>query len=133
MTGHGTHVAGTIGAVINGKGVVGVAPDVRLLICKMVKRITEGPGKGRLIADYFDTVNAIEYCIKWRGPKQEKVRIISISLSGEEKPPEQLHEVIQKAVQHNIMFICAAGNKGDANEKTNEVGSPAYYKEVVCI
>lgn len=36
--GHGTHVAGTIGAGMNGFGVVGVAPEVKLLIVKSLGR-----------------------------------------------------------------------------------------------
>ena len=131
ITGHGTHVAGTIAAIMNGQGIVGVAPEVSLLICKVVKRIEES-NQVHFTAEYQDLINAIDYCINWRGPKKERVRVISMSLSGKD-PSQELHEVIQKAVLNNILIVCAAGNKGDGNENTTEIGYPAFYNEVVCV
>ncbi|EOP29569.1 MULTISPECIES: S8 family peptidase [Bacillus] len=133
ILGHGTHVAGTIAATINGSGVVGVAPEAKLLICKVLKRVEDvGPGDSKFRADYPNIVKAINECVKWRGPNQERVRIISMSLSGKEEDLE-LHNSIKKAVLNDILVICAAGNKGDGNEHTKEVGYPAYYPEVVCV
>src|SRR5206468_7731729 len=40
--GHGTHVAGTVGALDNGSGVVGVAPGVRLWAVKILNDSGEG-------------------------------------------------------------------------------------------
>jgi subtilisin len=40
--GHGTHVAGTVGAIDNGDGVVGVAPGVRLWAVKILNDSGEG-------------------------------------------------------------------------------------------
>ncbi|UOQ86446.1 S8 family peptidase [Gracilibacillus salinarum] len=120
--GHGTHVAGTVAANFNKIGVVGVAPLSRLLILKAF----DNNGNGRL----DDMVNAIEYAIHWRGPRNEKVRIISLS-SGTTVKDARLYLSIRRAVANNIMVICAAGNEGDGYVRTDEKVYPGYYSEVV--
>ena len=40
--GHGTHVAGTVGALDNGRGVVGVAPGVRLWAVRILNSAGDG-------------------------------------------------------------------------------------------
>ncbi|WP_078411555.1 S8 family peptidase [Priestia abyssalis] len=116
--GHGTHVAGTIAAIQNNTGVVGVAPEANLLIIKVLDK--NGSGQ------YEWIINGIYYAI------EQKVDIISMSLGGPEDVPE-LHEAIQKAVANNILVICAAGNEGDGNDSTDEFGYPASYNEVISI
>ncbi|WP_308392016.1 S8 family serine peptidase, partial [Bacillus thuringiensis] len=69
LNGHGTHVAGTIAATENNQGVLGVAPQAKLLILK----ILAGNGKG----SYEWIINGINYAVNWRGPNGEKVRVIS--------------------------------------------------------
>ncbi|MGG3563216.1 S8 family peptidase [Neobacillus rhizosphaerae] len=116
--GHGTHVAGTIAATINQKGVVGVAPEANLLIVKVLDR--NGSGQ------YEWIINGIYYAI------EQKVDIISMSLGGPEDVPE-LHEAIQKAVANNILVVCAAGNEGDGQDVTDEFGYPGSYNEVISV
>lgn len=116
--GHGTHVAGTIAAIQNNTGVVGVAPEVNLLIGKVLNK--DGSGQINWI------IKGIEYAI------EQKVDIISMSLGGPDDVPE-LHEAIQKAVNGNILVICAAGNEGDNDSNTDEYGYPGYYNEVISV
>ncbi|WP_413299610.1 S8 family peptidase [Bacillus sp. 1P10SD] len=116
--GHGTHVAGTMAATINQKGVVGVAPEANLLIVKVLDR--NGSGQ------YEWIINGIYYAI------EQKVDIISLSLGGPEDVPE-LHEAIQKAVANNILVVCAAGNEGDGQDATDEFGYPGSYNEVISV
>jgi major intracellular serine protease len=116
--GHGTHVAGTMAATINQKGVVGVAPEANLLIVKVLDR--NGSGQ------YAWIINGIYYAI------EQKVDIISMSLGGPEDVPE-LHEAIQKAVENNILVVCAAGNEGDGQDSTDEFGYPGSYNEVISV
>ncbi|WP_456272201.1 S8 family peptidase [Bacillus sp. AK031] len=117
--GHGTHVAGTIAAIENGQGVVGVAPEANLLIIKVLAG--EG-GSGK----YDWIVDGIQYAI------DQGVDIISMSLGGPTDYPP-LHEVIQQAVDKNIPVVCAAGNEGDENAETDEFSYPACYNEVISI
>lgn len=120
--GHGTHVSGTIAANADEKGVVGVAPEASLLILKALTG--EGSGKFQWIID------AINYAVDWKGPQNEKVAVISMSLGGPQDIPE-LHEAVKRAVDHNIMVVCAAGNEGDGREDTPEQSYPGDYNEVV--
>jgi len=120
--GHGTHVCGTIAASKDGHGVVGVAPKAKLLVLKVLS----GAGEGTV-----DSIRqAIEYATTWRGCNGETVRVISMSLGGPEDDPD-LHKAIQKAVERNIMVVCAAGNEGDGDGETSEYSYPGAYQEVV--
>ncbi|MGP4069190.1 S8 family peptidase [Halobacillus sp. B29] len=120
--GHGTHVAGTIAAIDNKKGVIGVAPQADLLILKVLS----GEGSGQ----YDWIINAIEYAINWEGPQGERVRVISMSLGGPDDAKE-MHQVVQKAVNQGISVVCAAGNEGDGRENTYEYAYPGCYNEVI--
>ncbi|AHV95133.1 S8 family peptidase [Paenibacillus sabinae] len=116
--GHGTHVAGTIAAISNGTGVVGAAPEAKLLILKVLNK--DGSGQ------YEWIINGINYAV------EQKADIISMSLGGPEDVPE-MHEAIKRAVEANILVICAAGNEGDGNYATDEFGYPGSYNEVISV
>ena len=116
--GHGTHIAGIIGAKNN----IGVAPSSKLLILKTLNKY----GKG----NYKDLINAIKFCINWTGPNKERVRVISIS-AGLEYNSIQLHNIIRKAIKNNIVIVCSAGNMGDGKLSTIERQYPAIYNEVI--
>ncbi len=122
--GHGTHVAGTIAATENNSGVLGVAPMAKLLILKVLGKDGEG--------NYKSIINAINYAIKWEGPNNEKVRVISMSLGGNTDIPK-LHDAVKKAVSNNILVICASGNNGDNSFETDEFNYPAAYNEAVSV
>ncbi|WP_028563515.1 S8 family peptidase [Paenibacillus pinihumi] len=107
--GHGTHVAGTIAATKNDQGVVGVAPEAGLLILKVLNR--KGRGKAEWIAQ------AIDYAIEHR------VQIISMSLSSSAYS-SAMHDAIKRAVELDIIVVCAAGNSG-----REEYRYPASYNE----
>jgi major intracellular serine protease len=120
-TGHGTHVCGTIAATKNTTKVVGVAPRVKLLVLKVVT--SYGRGHNRW------TIQAINYAIKWRGPNQERVRVISMSLAGPDNDPK-LYQAVKTAIANNIVFVCAAGNNGNSKSR-NQSLYPGGYKEVI--
>lgn len=120
--GHGTHVAGTIAADATGGGVLGVAPQAKLLILKVLDSQGSGSFEG--------IINAIDYAVKWTGPNGEKVRVLNMSLGGSEDLPE-LHEAVRAAVEHDISVVVAAGNEGDDSEETYEFAFPGAYNEVI--
>lgn len=122
--GHGTHVAGIIAAKEDGQGVVGVAPEAKLLILKAL----DSNGSG----SFTNVIYAISYAIDWRGPNDEKVNVINMSLGGPMNVPA-LHDVIKRAVQNGILVVCAAGNEGDGKADTNEYSYPGCYDEVVSV
>lgn len=115
--GHGTHVAGIIAASENNEGVLGMAPQAKLLILKVL----EGNGSGSIQG----ITSAIYYAIDWQGTAGEKVRVISMSLGGPQGSQE-LHDAIIRATNSGILVVCAAGNTGRQEEQF-----PGAYNEVV--
>ena len=116
--GHGTHVCGTIAASKNNNGVIGVAPDAKLIILKALDKNGSGTLKG--------IVDAINYAVSL------KVDIISISVGTPSNTPE-LHNAIINAINKNILVVCAAGNEGDDNPATDEYSYPGAYNEVISV
>ena len=45
----------------------------------------------------------------------------------------QLHQAILKAINNNILVVCAAGNEGDNNSSTDEYSYPGAYNEVISV
>lgn len=119
--GHGTHVAGIIGA--NGK-ILGVAPDCKMLAIKVLN----ADGSGTI----GDINRGIAWARNWKGPKGEQVAVINMSLGGP-LPNPTMHAEIIKAVNQGITVVCAAGNSGDGNPNTDEISYPAYYAETVAV
>jgi len=122
--GHGTHVAGIIAAKEDDKGVVGVAPKAKLLICKVLN--SQGSGS------YQSIIDGINYAANWQGPNGECVRVINMSMGGPEDDTE-LEQAILGAVSKGIVVVVASGNEGDNNEATLEYGYPALYNECITI
>lgn len=119
--GHGTHVAGTIA----GSGeILGVAPEAKLLICKVLGSNGSGSYKG--------ITDAIKWATRWRGPDGERVRVMNMSLGGPYNDRQQ-HRAILEACSEGILVVVASGNEGDANEETLEFGYPALINECVTI
>lgn len=103
---HGTHVAGSIGAVgNNGIGVTGVAWHVKLMSLKFLG----GPlGKGST----SNAVKGINYAIDMRN-RGFNVRVINASWGGG-SDSQALRQAISAANDAGILFVCAAGN-GSSN------------------
>lgn len=124
LNGHGTHVAGIIAASLNHFGIVGVAPDVSLLILKVL----DAQGNGSINS----VVKAIDYAVNWKGPNNESVDIISMSL-GVATLNENLHLAVKNAISANIAVVVAAGNEGDGSLNTDEYSYPAGFDEVIAV
>ena len=125
--GHGTHVAGTIGARANQVGVVGVAPGVMLWAVRVLNN--NGSGSWSSVAcgvDFVDSQSPAR-----GGP----IRVANMSLGGAgaddgncgNSNNDALHKAICSAVAHGVTFVVAAGNDG-ADLKGFV---PAAYEEVI--
>ncbi|MFG6495366.1 cell wall-binding repeat-containing protein [Fictibacillus sp. UD] len=116
--GHGTHMAGIIGAKNNGYGSVGVAPDALLYAVKVLDK----EGKGEI-----DTlIKGIEWSIT------NKMNIINLSLSLEEQVDSPaLRQVLEKAYNSGILIVGAAGNHGKSTGSGDTVEFPARYNTVI--
>ncbi len=97
--GHGTHVAGTVGAVgNNGIGVTGVAWQVQLMPLRLLG--SSGAGMDS------DAIACIDYAI------QNGADIINNSWGGE-GVNRALIDAVQRANEAGIIFVAAAGNGYD--------------------
>jgi subtilisin family serine protease len=113
-SGHGTHVAGIVAARQNGGGVIGVAPQARLLIAKVLG--DDGVGSSAAVAAGLD----------WACDNGADV--ISMSL-GSPQPDMQLRTAIERAAAKGVFLITAAGNAG----RSNSVNYPARWRETVAV
>lgn len=110
--GHGTHVAGTIAAVRNGRGVVGVAPKARLYAVKVLT--AEGSG----------TLSGVVKGIVWAA--NNGMHVANMSL-GSPFPSEAMEEALGYARAMGLVVVAAAGNSGGS------VGYPGAYDSVIAV
>lgn len=113
--GHGTHVAGTIAALKNSAGVIGVAYTAALFAVKVL----DSSGSGYL----SDVVEGVEWCVN------NKMQVINMSL-GTTQNVSLLQMAVQKAFNAGIFIAAAAGNSGPG---ANTVLYPAKYPEAVAV
>jgi len=116
--GHGTHVAGTINAVNNKLGVVGVSPgDVSLFIVKIFDNAGEWVNKTHA----SDLVDGIYRCA------DAGANIISMSLSGTNSSGKE-QMAFDELYAQGILHVAAASNDG-----IEEYHYPASYDSVISV
>ena len=112
---HGTHVAGTIAALWNGRGIVGVAPNARLYAVKVLN----SRGSGSLSS----VVNGLIWCYRAR------MHVVNLSLgSGARTHNPRVYNTLYERVgqllrSRGILACAAAGNSGATSYPY--VGNPA--------
>lgn len=117
LDGHGTHVAGTIGAIAgNRAGIAGVAFAAPLIVCRALG--SDGSG----------TIADIAACMRWAHVKGAKV--ISMSLGGpaSETIAAAAKTVFARGGRSGSLVVAAAGNDGDATPNF-----PAALPQVVSV
>ena len=102
--GHGTHVAGTIGALVNGRGVVGVAPGASIVSLK----VFDSTGGGSTL-DVIAAINHAVSVITTNNLDLAKV-VINLSLGG--PLSSTLNAAMISAANAGIRLVVAAGNSG---------------------
>lgn len=99
--GHGTHVAGTIAAIDNGLGVVGVAAGASVVAVKVLS-----PRGGTL----SDVIAGVDYV----GAQGNSGDVANMSLGG--GASKALDDAVVEASKSGVKFVIAAGNSSnDAN------------------
>ncbi|MCL7411120.1 MAG: S8 family serine peptidase [Methanosarcinaceae archaeon] len=111
--GHGTHVAGTVGAIDNDIGVIGAAPGVDLYALKVLG--ADGSGS------YSNIISAIQWAV------DNKMDVASMSLGGSFNL-KALENACNKAYANGVVIVAAAGNDG-----RQKVSYPAAYRSVIAV
>lgn len=111
--GHGTHVAGTVAAIDNDIGVIGVAPGIDLYALKVLN--SEGSGS------YSNIIAAIEWAVV------NNMDVASMSFGGR-SGSTLLETALNTAYDNGLVLVAAAGNEG-----TRKVSYPAAYSSVIAV
>lgn len=113
---HGTHVAGTIGAVGgNGTGVAGVCWNVKMIVAKFL---------GRAGGTTANAIKAVDYMTDLK--TRHGINLVATNNSwGGGGFSQSLQDAIERANGASILFIAAAGNSTVNNDATPSY--PASY------
>ncbi|KAL7553429.1 hypothetical protein ACHAWF_017427, partial [Thalassiosira exigua] len=114
---HGTHCAGSIGAVGNTQGVVGVLPDPSKFRFHIAKGLSDsGSGSGASVLD------AVDSCV------DSGAKVISMSLGCDGCFSSATEDFYNEKYDQDVLIIAAAGNSGDARDHF-----PSGYNAVMSV
>ncbi|MFD3001856.1 S8 family peptidase [Pontibacter toksunensis] len=125
---HGTHVAGTIGAVNDGSGVVGVNWNVTMISLKFL---------GRRGGTTANAVKAVDYLTDLKS--RHSMNIVASNNSwGGGGFSQALYDAVNRANAGDILFVAAAGNGGsdgvgDDNDVTASFPSNYDLNNVIAV
>ncbi|WP_197225157.1 S8 family peptidase [Lysinibacillus sphaericus] len=111
--GHGTHVAGIVGASDNGSGAIGVASSVQMYSVKL------DDDEGKLYAS--DMLDGLRWAL------ENNVDIYNASFTNSLNSPIY-QAAINAAYEKGLMIVAATGNEGEGT-----VGFPAAYDNVIAV
>jgi subtilisin len=117
--GHGTHVAGTIAARMNGSGVVGVAPSAYVYAIKVLNNSGSG--------HWSWLMAGLHWMRKYHGCTFD---VANMSL-GASSAPKALEAYINYAAEKTLL-VAAAGNYHPSNAN-KPVGYPAKYNKCLAV
>ncbi len=104
VNGHGTHVAGIVGAGENGVGIVGIAPRATILPVRVLDEQGVGPNS--------DIGKGITWAV------DHGAQVINVSIGSDTKAAS-VTTAVSYAVAHGVVVVAAAGNGGPS-------GNPRY-------
>ncbi|MGG1678454.1 S8 family peptidase [Neobacillus sp. NRS-1170] len=115
LYGHGTHVAGIIGAITNNR--IGVAGVTFNAVKLMNVKVLNDNGRGTISGTSKGIIFAANHGAK----------VINMSLASTE-PNETLHRAVRYATKKGVVLISSAGNYG-----TSQKHYPAAFPEVISV
>lgn len=117
--GHGTFVAGTLGAKRDGAGAVGVAPEARLYALK----ILNAAGRGFV----SDAIAALQWC------RDNNIQITNHSYEATEDLGTTFENAFERSASAGATHFAAAGNSGGSDDGRSRVTYPARYLAVAAV
>jgi subtilisin family serine protease len=132
--GHGTHVAGTVGARNDGAGVLGVAPGTRMYAVKVL----DAAGSG----SYAAIICGIDWVTSTRTDADpgNDVAVANLSLGGPGAPvgtcattTDPLHRAMCASIAAGVTYVVAAGNDGWDFDYAPAPDTPAAYPEALTV
>ena len=116
---HGTHVAGTIAALDNDAGVVGVAPAVALYALKVLG--ADGSGS------FSNVIAALQWAV------DHGIQITNSSFGSSQNPGLTVQAAYDNAAAAGLLHVAAAGNSGTCDGTGDNVLYPARYASVIAV
>ena len=110
--GHGTHVAGIVGAVLDGAGLAGVAPQASLYAVKVLT--AQGSGA------YSAIIDGIQWAVS------NDMNVVNLSL-GAPQGSEAMRKAVEAAYKAGVTLVMAAGND------SGPVNYPAKYPQAIAV
>ena len=117
--GHGTHVAGTIAALDNGSGVVGVAPRAELYALKILG--ADGSGS------FDDVIAALQWAV------EKGIQVTNNSYGSSSDPGTTVKNAFDNSYDAGVLHVSSAGNSGNPASRGDNVGYPANYSSVIAV
>lgn len=105
--GHGTHIAGIIAAAINQHGIVGAAPQAKLMAVKVLDQNARGY--------VSDLINGLQWVQK------KGIRLANMSI-GYAVGTVPLEKAIMRLYQKGVIMVAAAGNRSPSSPSGQEGG-----------
>ncbi len=129
LNGHGTHVAGTVAALDNDDGVVGVAPGANLYAINIF-------GMNGTTTD-----SLIMAAVDWVTARADEIDVVNMSIGGwgGDGVVDPTRTSIQNSVAAGVVYVVAAGNDSlDIYGSNDLIGGgddfvPAAYPEVITV
>ena len=122
---HGTAVASTIGAAVNGAGGQGIYPAATIAMWDASLHPAGACAPGGCI-DSAEVIRGLDWAIS------HHYDIVSMSL-GSSQPVYAQFLAVQRAIAHGILVVAAAGNEAQDPIDPNPVEYPAGYEHVLSV
>ena len=122
-SGHGTHIAGTIGAENNLHGTVGIAPGVRIHSLKVLTAAGQ--------TDVATLLAAVDYVTRAKLANPDRPIVVNLSLGVDIGTTgyNVLDEAIEASIATGVVYVVAAGNAGQDAATV----SPAHVEGVITV
>ncbi len=114
--GHGTSMAGIVGANDNNRGAVGIMPEGLTVSMKIAQNcgITDGCSFGGNWSDdtYFLEDDDFYWALEWANQDSD-IGVLSMSFVAESHGPDPHAELLDAYNQHDILLLSSTGNPSD--------------------